>query len=149
MSQEGQIHRSRVAVSDGAIATSLAMSRYDTARGLAADRDKFVGAMKIEQADCTEPRVDENVRRIAGEARARNPALRDIERIHHRYPYPWRAVLPFAEESAQIAAHPAKDARFQRGSHCGRAQVILFKRRLYRDTIVDDRSREKSCRLRD
>ena len=32
--------------------------------------------MKIEEADGAEPRIDENVRRIAGEGRARNPALR-------------------------------------------------------------------------
>lgn len=64
---------------------------YDPARGLAADRDKFVGAMKIEEADFAEPRVDDNFGRIAGEARGRNPALRDGERIHHRVCDPRRA----------------------------------------------------------
>src|SRR3984893_13056996 len=113
---------------------------YDPARGFAADRDKFVGAMKIEEADFAEPRIDENVGRITGEARARNPALRDIERIHHGHCYPRRAVLPLAEQPAEIAAHPAEDARAQRAFRIPRADVIAFERRLYRDTIVDDRS---------
>src|ERR1700730_489279 len=117
---------------------------YCAARGLAADRDKFVGAMKIEQADFAEPRVDQNVGWIAGEARARNPALRNVERVHHRVCEPRRAVLAFAEEPAQIAAHSAEDARPECASRFRRAEVVFFERRLYREGIVDGRS-AKGC----
>jgi hypothetical protein len=47
---------------------------YCPAGGRAAHRDKFVGTMKIEEADSAEPRVDENVGRIGVDLiRARHP----------------------------------------------------------------------------
>src|SRR5437899_2287110 len=53
--------------------------------GLRTERDRFLGAVKFEQTDAAELRVDHHVGRVAGKPRARDPILHDIEGFdHHR-----------------------------------------------------------------
>jgi hypothetical protein len=51
--------------------------------GFRAERDGFVGAMKVEQADAAEARLNENVRRIAREPRPGDAILHDVEGFAH------------------------------------------------------------------
>ena len=43
----------------------------------------LLGTMEIEPADAADARRDQHVRRIAGETRARDAVLHDVERFHH------------------------------------------------------------------
>src|SRR5579871_4352623 len=52
-------------------------------RGFSADRNGFLGAMEIEQVDAPKPGTDHHVGRIAGQARAGDAVLHDLERLDH------------------------------------------------------------------
>src|SRR5262245_18867714 len=60
--------------------------RVERALGrLGAECDRLLGAVELEQADPAEPRIDEHVGRIAGEARPSDAVLNDVEGVdHHR-----------------------------------------------------------------
>ena len=51
---------------------------------LAAERDQFVGAMKLEHADVADLDLHQRVGRIAGEPRAHDAVLENVERADHR-----------------------------------------------------------------
>src|SRR4051794_30532572 len=51
--------------------------------GIDAELDGFVGAVKIEHAVARQSRCDHRVRRVAGEAGARDAVLDDVEGIDH------------------------------------------------------------------
>src|SRR5271165_6198945 len=51
---------------------------------LAAERDQLVGAMKLEHADLADLELHQGVRRIAGQPRAHDAVLEDIESVDHR-----------------------------------------------------------------
>ena len=48
-----------------------------------ADLDRFLGAVEFEQPDLAHTRRDHDVGRIAGEARARDTILHDVESVDH------------------------------------------------------------------
>src|SRR5690606_11016524 len=50
---------------------------------LGADLDRLGGAVEVEQADAAEHRIDDDVRWVAGEPRAGDPILHDVEGFHH------------------------------------------------------------------
>ena len=55
------------------------------AHGFAAERDEFVGAVELEQADLADLQADQHVGRVAGETRAHDAVLGDVEGVdHHR-----------------------------------------------------------------
>src|SRR5262249_15488825 len=48
-----------------------------------AERDGFLGAVKVEQIDASKLWTDQHVGRIAGEAGARNAVLHDLKGLNH------------------------------------------------------------------
>src|ERR1051326_4379298 len=51
--------------------------------GFRAERDRFIGAMKIEQADRPQVWLDQDVGRVPGETRAGDAVLHDVEGLAH------------------------------------------------------------------
>ena len=51
--------------------------------GFRAERDRLLRAVELEHADLAELRVDQDVRRIAGEPRTRDAVLHHVEGFHH------------------------------------------------------------------
>ena len=72
----------RVPGCDSAVIASLMVS-IDFSAASRADLDRLVGAMEIEPADAAKPRADQHIGRIAGEPRARDAVLHDVEGLDH------------------------------------------------------------------
>src|SRR5579863_1682005 len=76
---------------------------------LPAERDQFVGAMKLEHADVSDPDLHQHVGRVAREPRAHNAVLENVEGVDHRGHHSWRPALPGGPGRPVSAAPPPGD----------------------------------------
>ena len=77
----GALRPELAACDSAAIVSSISSMLFSAACD--AELDGVGGAMEVEPADRADFRRDQNVRGIAGHARARDPVLHDVERLDH------------------------------------------------------------------